>query len=388
MRPLALATLALLALFSTAAAAQQVELQQIASGLNRPVAITHAGDNRLFIVLQGGTIVIHDGTSLLPGTFLDITSLIGDSSNEKGLLGLAFHPRYAENGFFFVNYTDTNGNTVVARYTVPAGTPNRADPSTARVILRVNQPFANHNGGQLQFGPDGYLYIGMGDGGSGGDPGNRAQNLNELLGKMLRIEVDSGSPYAIPPSNPFIGRAHVRPEIWASGLRNPWRFSFDRATSELYIADVGQGEREEINLQPATSIGGENYGWRLMEGQQCFNPSTNCNNGSLILPIIDYGHDEGCSVTGGYVYRGARYPRLQGLYVYSDYCTGTIWGASRNEAGTWSSRVLLDTSHQVSTFGEDAAGELYVARHSATSGAVFRIVDRLSLPPKRRAARH
>jgi glucose/arabinose dehydrogenase len=381
--------LALLALIATVANAQQVELQQVASGLNRPVAITHAGDNRLFIVLQGGTIVVHDGTSLLPGNFLDITALIGDSSNEKGLLGLAFHPDYAQNGFFFVDYTDTNGDTVIARYTVSSTNANRADPASARVLLRIDQPFANHNGGQLQFGPDGYLYIGMGDGGSGGDPGNRAQNLNDLLGKLLRIDVDNGNPYAIPASNPFVGRAGARPEIWAYGVRNPWRFSFDRAAGDLYIADVGQGEREEINLQPATSIGGENYGWRLMEGKQCFTPSSNCNNGTLVLPIIDYGHGTGdCSVTGGYVYRGARYPRLHGTYIYADYCSGIIWGATRNADGTWSSRVLIDTTHMISTFGEDANGELYVARHATTSGAVFRIIDRLGTPPKRRAARH
>lgn len=377
------------ALVATAAVGQQVELQQIASGLNRPVTITHAGDNRLFITLQGGTIVIHDGTSLVAGNFLDLIALIGDSGGEKGLLGLAFHPRYAENGFFYVNYTDTSGDTVVARYTVSSTNRNRADPTSARVILRIDQPFSNHNGGQLQFGPDGYLYIGMGDGGSGGDPGNRAQNLNDLLGKMLRIDVDSGNPYAIPPSNPFVGRPNVRGEIWASGVRNPWRFSFDRATADLYIADVGQGEREEINFQPATSIGGENYGWRLMEGNRCFNPSSNCNNGTLVLPIIDYGHGDGdCSVTGGYVYRGARYPRLHGMYIYADYCSGRIFGAIRDTNGTWSSRLLIDTSHLISTFGEDADGELYVARHSTTSGAVFRIIDRLGVPPKRRAARH
>ena len=386
MRPLA--SLAVLVILTTAAAGQQVELQQVVSGLNRPVTITHAGDNRLFIALQGGSIVIYDGTALVPGTFLDLAPLIVDSTGERGLLGLAFHPRYAENGFFFVDYTDTSGNTVIARYTVSAGNPNRADPASARVLLRVNQPYANHNGGQLQFGPDGYLYIGMGDGGSGGDPGNRAQNLNEHLGKLLRIDVDSGATYAVPPSNPFVGRAGVRPEIWAYGLRNPWRFSFDRATGDLYIADVGQGQREEINFQPATSIGGENYGWRLMEGRQCYVPASNCNNGSLVLPIIDYGHDEGCSVTGGYVYRGTRYPRLTGTYIYADYCSGTIWGASRNAAGAWSSRVLLDTSHQISTFGEDAAGEVYVARYSSSSGAIFRIVDRQALPPKRRSARH
>jgi glucose/arabinose dehydrogenase len=382
------ALLTLLVVLGGSVAAQRVQLQQIATGLNRPLAITHAGDNRLFITLQGGQIVIYDGTSLLPSPFLDISALIGDSSNEKGLLGLAFHPRYSENGFFYVNYTDTSGDTVIARYSVSATNPNRADPASARIILRIDQPFANHNGGQLVFGPDRYLYIGMGDGGSGGDPGNRAQNPGDLLGKMLRIDVDSGNPYAVPASNPFVGRPGVRGEIWALGLRNPWRFSFDRATGDLYIADVGQGEREEINFTPATSIGGENYGWRRMEGSRCFNPSTNCNNGSLVLPIIEYDHSVGCSVTGGYVYRGTQNPRLKGLYVYGDYCTGMIWGASRNAAGTWTSRVLIDTSHQISTFGEDLAGELYVARHHPTGGAIFRIVDAQPLVPRRRAVRH
>ena len=370
-------------------AAQRVELQQVVTGLNRPVAITHAGDNRLFITLQGGQIVIHDGTSLLQPPFLDIAALIGDSSGEKGLLGLAFHPRYSENGFFFVNYTDTSGNTVIARYSVSSVNANRADPGSARIILRIDQPYPNHNGGQLVFGPDRYLYIGMGDGGSAGDPGNRSQNMNELLGKMLRIDVDAASPYAVPASNPFVNRPGVRGEIWASGLRNPWRFSFDRNTGDLYIADVGQGAREEINFVSAASIGGENYGWRLMEGSRCYVPGTGCNpDGSLVLPIIEYDHSVGCSVTGGYVYRGAQHPRLQGLYIYGDYCTGVIWGASRDAAGRWSSRVLVDTPHQISTFGEDLAGELYVARHHTTAGTIYRIVDTLPVVPKRRAARH
>src|SRR5690349_11300457 len=261
-------------------------LQPFVTGLINPVSITHAGDNRLFITEQAGRIMIYDGTRLLPEPFLDIRNLVS-SGNERGLLSLAFHPRYAQNGFFYVNYTNVSGNTVVARYSVSPADPNRANPSSAVLILGVNQPFANHNGGQMQFGPDGYLYIGLGDGGGGGDPGNRAQNLNDLLGKILRIDVDSGSPYAIPASNPFVGSTNVRGEIWSYGLRNPWRFSFDRETGDLWIADVGQGTWEEIDFQPATSIGGENYGWRRMEGSHCFNPSTNCNNGivSLTLPV-------------------------------------------------------------------------------------------------------
>lgn len=381
------ALLTLLVVLGGSAAAQRVELQQIATGLNRPVAITHAGDNRLFITLQAGQIRIYNGTSLLPAPFLDISDVVGDTASEQGLLGLAFHPRYSENGFFFVNYTDNSGDTVIARYSVSPSDPNRADPSTVRTVLRIDQPFANHNGGQLAFGPDGYLYIGMGDGGSGGDPGNRSQNLGDLLGKMLRIDVN-GNPYSIPATNPYVGRPGIRGEIWASGLRNPWRYSFDRMTAELYIADVGQGEREEINFAPASSIGGENYGWRRMEGSRCFNPLTGCNDGSLVLPIIEYDHSVGCSVTGGYVYRGTQNPRLKGLYIYGDYCTGVIWGASRNASGQWSSRVLLDTPIQISTFGEDAAGEVYVARHNTTAGTIYKIVDTLPIPPKRRSARH
>jgi glucose/arabinose dehydrogenase len=368
---------------STAAAPPEVALELVRGGLTQPVSITHAGDSRLFITLQPGLVVIWDGTEILPQPFLDIQSLVL-AGGERGLLSIAFHPRYRENGFFFVNYTNSGGHTVVARYSVSSD-PNRADPMSARQILFVEQPFSNHNGGQMQFGPDGYLYIGMGDGGSGGDPGNRAQNLSDLLGKMLRIDVDSGTPYRIPPSNPFTGNPSVRDEIWAYGLRNPWRFSFDRATGDLWIADVGQGLWEEVSFQPATSIGGENYGWRRMEGTHCFNPGSNCNTGSLVLPVIEYGHTGGaCSVTGGYVYRGSSFPRLQGMYIYGDYCNGKIWGATRDALGRVTSRELLDTNILISTFGEDMNGELYVANHS---GAIHRIVDTRPLGPRRRAVR-
>ena len=363
-----------------------VVLQPLASGMTQPVAITHAGDARLFITLQPGMIVVYDGTQLLPTPFLDIRSIVQDGG-ERGLLGLAFHPRYTENGFFYVNYTDLAGDTVVARYRVSAADPNRADPNSAFTLLFIDQPFANHNGGQLQFGPDGFLYIGMGDGGSGGDPGNRAQNLNDLLGKMLRIDVDGGTPYAVPQSNPFLTHTNARDEIWAYGLRNPWRFSFDRATGDLWIADVGQGSWEEVHFQPATSIGGENYGWRRMEGTHCFNPTTNCNDGSLILPVIEYGHENGaCSVTGGYVYRGALYPRLAGMYIYGDYCNGRIWGAARNASGALVSQLLVDAPFFISTFGEDVNGELYVADHGG--GRVLRLADTAPLPGKKRSVRH
>ena len=362
-----------------------VTLEPVADGLAAPVAVAHAGDARLFIVEQAGTIRIWEPpTTVRTQAFLDIRNLVR-SGGERGLLGLAFHPHYPENGFFFVNYTDINGDTVIARYTRSAFDPNRADQSSARVLLRIDQPFANHNGGQLQFGPDGYLYIGMGDGGSGGDPNNRAQNLSDLLGKMLRIDVEA-TPYGIPPTNPFVGHAGARPEIWALGLRNPWRFSFDRFTGDLWIADVGQGQREEVDFQPASSIGGENYGWRLMEGTRCFNPSSNCNPGNLVLPVIEYDHDFGCSVTGGYVYRGTRSPRLSGMYIYGDYCSRMIWGAKQNAAGALESQLLITSPGLISTFGEDVNGEVYVADHGG--GQLYRIVDTGPPLPKRRAVRH
>ncbi len=370
---------------SLSLAAQNVVLQPVVGNLTAPVAIAHAGDDRLLIVLQAGQIVIWNGTSLLPTPFLDIRPLVL-AGGERGLLGLAFHPDYAQNGFFYVNYTNRagNGDTVIARYTVSAADPNRADPASARTLLTIDQPFSNHNGGQLQFGRDGYLYIGMGDGGSGGDPQNNAQNRAQLLGKMLRIDVDSGNPYGIPPTNPFVGQSGVRPEIWATGMRNPWRFSFDRITSDLWIADVGQGDVEEIDFQPASSRGGENYGWRIKEGSECFN-SNNCNSAGLVDPVVEYGHTNGaCSVTGGYVYRGTRTPRLTGTYIYGDYCNGVIWGATRNASGAVTTRVLIDTNLFISTFGEDANGEVYVADHN---GAIYRITDSIPLPPRRRSVR-
>ncbi len=349
-----------------------LKTETVASGLDKPVSISHAGDGsgRLFITLQAGKIVIWDGSKILPEPFLDVSSLVS-CCGERGLLDVAFHPEYPKNGFFYVNYTDTDGDTVVARYRV-SGNPDKAEPNSSVVILRADQPFANHNGGQLQFGPDGQLYIGLGDGGSRADPGNRAQNLDSLLGKMLRINVDAGEkPYAIPADNPFVGKKGARPEIWAYGLRNPWRFSFDRATHEMFIADVGQEEWEEVNLQSAESRGGENYGWRLMEGNHCFNPSKNCNNGKLELPILEYDHSLGCSITGGYVYRGSRIPDLVGAYLYADYCTGRIWTGRRAEGNKWVSSEEFKGNFQISSFGEDEAGEIYFADHSG--GSIQRI---------------
>ncbi|MBL8062230.1 MAG: PQQ-dependent sugar dehydrogenase [Anaerolineales bacterium] len=347
-----------------------IEFQQVATGLSLPVDIAHAGDgtNRLFIVQQGGRILIHDGTQLLAAPFLNITSLV-TSGGERGLLGIAFHPNYESNGYFYVNYTRTVSNqlqTVIARYHVSAD-PNVADSSSESILLIIDQDFDNHNGGQIHFGPDGYLYIGMGDGGDGGDPNNRAQNPTSLLGKMLRIDVDSGSPYAIPPSNPFVSNASVADEIWAFGLRNPWRFSFDRLTGDLFIADVGQNAWEEVNIQPASSTGGENYGWSCDEGNHDYNNSRDCTiYGVLTNPKLEYEHGPGdsigCSVTGGYIYRGTKYPAMDGVYFYGDFCTGRLWAASQN-ASVWTSSLVADTDFLISAFGEDEAGELYLASY-------------------------
>jgi len=349
--------------------------EPVASGLHSPDGVTHAGDGsgRLFILEQTGRILIHDGSRVLPSPFLDVSALVS-CCVERGLLGLAFHPDYVTNGLFYVDYTNTAGDTVIARYHVSADA-NVADLSSARILLTVPQPFANHNGGQLAFGPDGFLYIGMGDGGSGGDPGNRAQNLGELLGKILRIDVNGAAPYAIPATNPFRSTPGARPEIWAYGLRNPWRFSFDRQTGDLFIADVGQGTREEVDFQPAASAGGENYGWRRMEGTLCYNPSSGCNDGTLTLPILEYDHSLGCSITGGYRYRGGRFPQLAGRYFYGDYCSGRIWNGIQS-GQTWSSAQLIDTALQITSFGEDEGGELYVVHYgSGSNGTLQRIVE-------------
>lgn len=333
-----------------------IVLNPVVSGLTQPLGITHAADGsgRLFIVEQAGRVRIFRNGALVPTPFLDITDRV-TAGGEQGLLGLAFPPGFSGKGYFYVNYTRVpDGATVVSRFQLSVD-PDVALPASEEVLLVVAQPFANHNGGHLAFGPDGYLYIALGDGGSGGDPFGNGQNLAALLGKILRIDVESGVvPYAIPSGNPFSS------EIWAYGLRNPWRFSFDRVTGDLYIADVGQNLIEEVNFQPAASLGGANYGWNIMEGSSCFN-SLNCNQAGLTLPVAEYSHTEGnCSVTGGFVYRGAQYPALQGDYLYGDFCSGRIWGLRRVGAA-WENRLLLDSTLSLSSFGEDEAGNLYAA---------------------------
>jgi glucose/arabinose dehydrogenase len=366
---------------STVALAQAAETPTLAlgspiSGFSSPVGIGHAGDgsNRIFVVEQGGRIRIVKSGILQPSPFLDIAGRIS-TGGERGLLGLAFPQDYARKGYFYVNYTNTAGNTVVSRFQRSASNADLADPANEQIILTVGQPFANHNGGQLAFGPlDRMLYVGMGDGGSGGDPGNRAQNSADLLGKILRLDTETGRPftYTSPSTNPFLTTAGFRPEIWALGMRNPWRFSFDRSTADLFIADVGQGLFEEISFQPSTSSGGENYGWRIMEGLHCFNPNP-CSTTGLTLPVVEYDHSAGnCSVTGGYVYRAGVFPRMQGFYFYGDFCSGRIWGLRRG-SGTWQNTLLLDTTIQISAFGEDEAGNLYVASYS--TGAIHPLVD-------------
>lgn len=354
----------------------QVALVRQGSGFRFPVHIAHAGDGsgRLFVVEQEGRVrLLHAG---VPGSppFLDIADRVS-CCGERGLLSIAFPPGFAQKRYVYANYTDTNGDTVVARYFLTA-TSGLADPQSEEVVLTVEQPFANHNGGQLAFGPDGFLYVGMGDGGAGGDPQNNGQNPGTLLGKLLRIDVESGqAPYAVPPTNPFVNTPGYRPEIWALGLRNPWRFAFDRQTGDLYIGDVGQNAYEEVDFQPGTSGGGENYGWNIMEGAHCFR-SSSCDQRDLVLPVAEYDHAQGCSVTGGMVYRGRRFPRLRGLYFYADYCSGRVWGLRRDGSG-WQTTLLLDTPYTIASFGEDEGGELYLTDYA--TGDVYMLAD--AAPP-------
>ncbi len=364
-----------------------LRLRPVATGLSGPVHITHAGDERLFIVEQPGRIRIVQQGSLVATPFLDIVSLVL-SGGEQGLLSVAFHPAYSLPGtpgfgLFWVNYTNTNGDTVIARYTVSSANLQQADSASALTLLVIRQPFSNHNGGLNAFGPaegpagQRYLYIGMGDGGSGGDPQNNAQRDDTLLGKMLRLgpslEARPVPPfYTIPPDNPMATAGALLGTIWAKGLRNPWRFAFDPVGGDLYIADVGQNREEEVDFTPAGTPGGRNYGWRLMEGQSCFNPPSNCEAPGLERPVAVYANGGGrCAIIGGYVYRGTRLPVLAGMYLYADLCSGEIFALAQVTPGVWQGTLLLSSGLSILTFGEDAQHELYVG---SGDGTVYQLV--------------
>ncbi len=351
-------------------------LQLVAQGLTSPLYLTAPpGDTtRQFIVQQDGRIRVVRNDTLLTTPFLDIRTLV-TYGGERGLLGLAFHPNYKVNGWFYVYYTDLGGNIRILRLTVSAGDPNVADPTTGDTVLAVaHSTYNNHNGGMVVFGPDGYLYTGLGDGGGGGDPLGNGQNKHALLGKILRLDVDHGSPYTIPGTNPFVGDTSARAEIWDYGLRNPWRFSFDRSNGYLYIADVGQDLYEEVDVEPTGGVGRVNYGWNVMEGMHCYNATT-CNTAGLTLPVLEYTHTNGqCAIIGGYVYRGKRVPALAGMYLYADLCVGWVhsfeyvFGRVGNQLD-WSTQLFTGTN--VSSFGEDGRGELYIIN---LGGNVYRMV--------------
>lgn len=355
--------LPLLLMITALAQSQTLELVPYATGFSSPVDVTHAGDERLFVVEQSGRIkIIDEAGTVLPTPFLNISSLT-NSGGERGLLGLAFHPDYANNGYFFVNYTDLSGDTRVVRYSRSADDPNIADPNSAMQVIFIDQTQGNHNGGCIKFGPDGYLYIGMGDGGGGGDTPNNSQNTNLLLGKMLRLDVDSETPYAVPADNPFVGNANVRDEIWAIGLRNPWRFSFDRETGDMWIGDVGQNAFEEIDFQPADSPGGENYGWRCYEGNSPYNLS-GCT-GDYVFPAYSIPHTTGvCSITGGFVYRGTAYPQLVGKYIFADFCSRDFFMIEPDGDGGWIGQLIGEYPYSITSFGEGADGELYCTHYA------------------------
>jgi glucose/arabinose dehydrogenase len=383
---------------NSAAAWPTVQFQPLAFGFQLPVYVTHAGDGsgRLFVIEQDGKIrILHTNGDINANPFLDISGRVRSPAdgggNEEGLLGLAFPPDYTQKKYFYVYYTNTDGNNRISRFRLSADT-DIAEPATEELILLLEHPgHTNHNGGQLAFGPDGYLYIGTGDGGGGGDPEGNAQDLGALLGKILRIDVEfTNAPadystylpcmqksdqdqgqvgaYRIPADNPFVGKPGARGEIWAWGMRNPWRFSFDSLTHDLYIGDVGQNVWEEIDFQPANSPGGENYGWSVLEGNHCYSSST-CDSTGKVPPVAEYDHTQGCSVTGGYAYRGSTYPVLQGIYLYADYCTGYVWGLQND--GGWQSIKLLESGLSVSSFGVGQDDEMYVT--DLASGSVYQV---------------
>ena len=344
--------------------AKNYEWRLIASGLNRPVDVQSAfdGSGRLFIIEKNGAIRIYENGQLLEQPFLDIEERVNDDGNEMGLLGLAFHPNYEQNGYFYVNYTGRGGDTFISR--LQAGG-NIADAGSESILMKVKQPYSNHNGGAVVFGPDGYLYLSLGDGGLAGDPHKNGQDTTSLLGKILRIDVNSGDPYTIPSDNPFGN------EVWAYGLRNPWRISFDRSSGDLWIGDVGQGEWEEIDYLPAGSGGGANFGWSIMEGNHGYDGQI---QPGLLLPVAEYGHADtlgGCSVTGGYVYRGGM-PEWNGIYLYGDYCKGHVWGLMRSD-GQWQSQLLFEAGMTITSFGQDESGEIYLA---SDAGGVYKLAEK------------
>ncbi len=358
-----------------------ISLESFATGLDKPVNIKHAGDARLFVVEQEGFIrIVNTDGSLITTPFLDIESQVGGSGtigDERGFLGLAFHPNFATNGFFYVNYTNTSGNTVVSRFTVSGSNANLANTNSEQIILTINQPAGNHNGGDMAFGSDGMLYISSGDGGGSGDPTDKGQDLSSLLGKILRIDVDNasgGNNYAIPSNNPFISDPAALDEIWAYGVRNPWKFSFDRQTNDIWIADVGQGGFEEINMMPST-MAGLNYGWRCYEGNNPFNTGGCANMNTMTFPIATLAHSSTsfCSITGGYRYRGAQYPGFQGLYFFADYCSNEI-GTLTENGSTWNLSLTPPfNGNGWVAFGEDVNGELYIA--GINSSTIYKIKD-------------
>jgi glucose/arabinose dehydrogenase len=347
-----------------------LKLQEVASGLNNPVYLTSPpGDSRLFVVEQPGRIRIIENGQLLASQFLDISSRVG-TGGERGMLSVAFHPQYSTNGFFYVYFTATNGDIRVERFTVSTNA-NQANAASAKLILTVGHARTNHNGGLAMFGPDGMLYLGLGDGGGAGDPDLNGQNQKTLLGKLLRIDVNSGDPYAIPSGNPFAGRSDALPEIWAMGLRNPWRYAFDRSSGRLYVADVGQAAIEEVNVVTATRAG-VNYGWNVLEGSSCYNAGS-CNKSGLEIPALEYNHaNNQCSITGGFVYRGNALPELAGVYFYADYCAGWVKSFTyTNGAATDLRDWNLGSVGSITSFGEDAAGELYL---TSSNGRVYKFV--------------
>jgi glucose/arabinose dehydrogenase len=333
--------------------------QTIVSHLERPVDLKADGSGRLFVIEKRGRIRIIENGQLSPNPFLDITDRVDESGNEQGLLGLAFNPNFSQNGYFYVNYTGQGGDTHISRFQANG---DNADPGTELNLLKIKQPFPNHNGGSLTFGPDGFLYAGLGDGGSQGDPFGNAQNLKSLLGKILRIDVNSAQPYAVPSDNPFGN------EIMYYGLRNPWRISFDKQTGDLYIGDVGQGDWEEIDFVPAGSHGGLNFGWNVYEGNHDY--KNNGATGDFVFPVAEYSHTEGgCSITGGYVYRGPM-SEWNGIYLYGDYCSGKVWGLIKS-GEQWQNQLLFETHVQITSFGQDEKGEIYML---SDDGDVYQLV--------------